>query len=174
MKYIIFLALILFSINFIACKPKPKKYINSNDYKESLEKINKYLVSEDSEKIANYVARKEWNMQVSKTGLWYQIYEKGNGTKAQSEKIATLKFSVELLDGTKCYNSDSVGNKRFKIGKSGVESGLEEGLLMMQVGDKARLILPPFLNFGLLGDEAKIPPRSIIVYDIELLNISDF
>jgi len=174
MKNSLIILLILIAINFIACKQKTEKKINSDDYKESLEKINKYLISQDSEKIANYVTRKQWNMQVTKTGLWYEIYENGTGIKAELDKIATLKFNVELLDGTKCYNSDSVGAKRFKIGKGGVESGLEQALLLMKVGDKAHVILPPFLNFGLLGDEVKIPPRSIIVYDVELLDISDY
>ncbi len=158
----------------VACKEEPKKQTYNKEYKESLEDINKYLVSEDSNRIANYAARKEWNMQVTKTGLWYQIYHTGEGKKAELEKIATLKFRVELLDGTICYDSDSVGNKRIKLGKSNIESGLTEGLLFMKTGDKARLILPPYLNYGLIGDEYKIPPRSIIVYDIELIDISDY
>jgi FKBP-type peptidyl-prolyl cis-trans isomerase len=43
----------------------------------------------------------------------------------------------------------------------------------MHVGDKARLILPPHLAHGLLGDENRIPARSIIVYEIELLDITN-
>lgn len=173
-KFIIFISVLLSIYFFSSCNEKPEQKKNLSEYDESLQKINRYLVKEDSERIANYVARKEWDMQVTKTGLWYQIYEKGSGAEAQIDKIATLNFSVELLDGTLCYSSDSLGQKRFKIGKGGVESGLEQGLLMMREGDKARFILPPFLGHGLLGDEYKIPPRSTIVYDVELISISDY
>jgi FKBP-type peptidyl-prolyl cis-trans isomerase len=44
---------------------------------------------------------------------------------------------------------------------------------MLREGDKARFILPPHIAHGLLGDENRIPPRSVIVYEVELLNISD-
>jgi FKBP-type peptidyl-prolyl cis-trans isomerase len=34
--------------------------------------------------------------------------------------------------------------------------------------------MPPYLAHGILGDENKIPPRSIIVYDVEVLEIADY
>jgi len=173
-KKIIFILFIFNTIIILSCKQPVEKKLNLDDYNVPLQKINRYLVKEDSERIENYIARKEWDMKSTLTGLRYQIYSNGNGINAEIDKIATINFTVELLDGTLCYSSDSVGQKRFKIGKGGVESGLEQGLLLMKVGDKARFILPPFLGHGLLGDEYKIPPRSIIVYDVELINISDY
>ena len=53
----------------------------------------------------------------------------------------------------------------------GVESGLEEGILLMKTGGKAKFILPPHLAYGLPGDGKKIPARAILVYDVELLSI---
>jgi len=84
-----------------------------------------------------------------------------------------LNYRISLLDGTLCYSSDSLGVKEFAIGHGGVESGLEEGILLLKVGDKARFIMPPFKAHGLLGDMKKIPARSIIVYEIELLKLID-
>ena len=63
---------------------------------------------------------------------------------------------------------------RFKIGQGGVESGLEEAVLLMSVGDKGRFIMPPHLAHGLLGDNNKIPPRSIIVYQAELIKLTNY
>jgi FKBP-type peptidyl-prolyl cis-trans isomerase len=105
--------------------------------------------------------------------LFYQIYEHGSGEAASTGKFVTINYLVSLLDGTICYNSDDSGSKKFIIGRSNEESGLEQGVLMMRVGDKARFIMPPHLAHGLLGDENKIPPRSIIVYEVELVEISD-
>lgn len=140
--------------------------------KESLIKANKGLVSLDKERIEAFVKRHNWDMETSKTGLWYQIYEHGTGDSAQSGKVATLNFEVSLLDGTLCYTSDSIGPKRFLIGQGGVESGLEEAILMMRVGDKARFVMPPHLAHGLIGDEDKIPARATIVYKVDLLNLT--
>lgn len=140
-------------------------------YKKTLQTTNKYLTTLDAERIANYAKRRKWDLIETESGLWYQIYEKGNGDKAEEGQIAVLKYKISLLDGTVCYTSDSTGVKEFSIGHGGVESGLEEGILLLNVGDKARFIMPPFKAHGLLGDMEKIPPRSIIVYELELINL---
>ncbi len=140
--------------------------------KENLIQANHGLVSIDQERIASYAERRQWNMQTSKTGLWYQIYEHGAGDSARTGLIASINYSVWLLDGTLCYTSDSTGEKTFLIGQGGVESGLEEGILKMRIGDKARFIMPPHLAHGLLGDGKKIPARSTIVYQVDLINLT--
>lgn len=140
--------------------------------KESLMRANKGLVTLDKERIEAFVKRHNWNMEMSETGLWYQIYEHGTGDIAQTGKVATLNFEVSLLDGTLCYTSDSIGPKTFLIGQGGVESGLEEAVLLMRIGDKARFIMPPHLAYGLIGDEDKIPARATIVYNVELLKLT--
>ena len=112
-------------------------------------------------------------METTETGLWYMIYEKGTGIPSSNGKIATIKYNVYLLDGTLCYSSEKTGPKKFTIGKGGVERGLEEGVLMLHMGDKARFILPPHLAQGLTGDGNKIPSRSIILYEVELTQISN-
>lgn len=146
---------------------------NLQDERETLLKVNKYLVKKDADAIKGFVKRRGWNMEVTKTGLWYDIYEKGSGKKAETGKKITFAYKEWLLDGTLCYSSDSTGNKSFVIGKGGVERGLEEGVLLLRVGDKARFIMPPHLAFGLVGDEKKIPARAIVVYDINILQIED-
>lgn len=140
--------------------------------KESLMKANRGLVSLDQERIESYAERHHWDMQTSQTGLWYQIYEHGEGDSARVGLIAHINYSVSLLDGTLCYTSDSTGEKQFRIGQGGVESGLEEAILLMRTGDKGRFIMPPHLAHGLIGDGNKIPARSSIVYQVELINLT--
>lgn len=140
---------------------------------ESLIRVNKFLVNKDEILIRNFVRRQQWDMKTTKSGLWYQIYQKGKGKKAEPGKIAVYNYSISLLDGTVCYHSKIGYPAHFRIGQGGVESGLEEGILFLREGDKARLIMPPFMAHGLLGDENKIPPLSVIVYDIEIVKIVD-
>ena len=132
-----------------------------------------YVTEKDIELIENYIERRGWDMEVTESGLFYQIYEHGNGKKALNGKNVTINYVVSLLDGTICYDSENLGPKEFVIGKSNEESGLEQGVLMMRAGDKARFIMPPHLAHGLLGDENRIPARAIIVYEVELLDVSD-
>ena len=169
----LFLSTLLFSC---AEKEDKRKQLTKEDidkYEKPLEAVNRYLVTLDDERIQNYAKRRNWDMQQSETGLWYMIFENTNGEKAVLGKIATINYNVLLLDGTLCYTSDSLGTKSFLIGKGGVESGLEEGILLMKQGEKARFIMPPYQAHGLLGDMKKIPARSTVLYEIELVNLSN-
>lgn len=132
---------------------------------------NRILVKKDQEKIKAYIQQNNLSLEESETGLWYGISKEGTGDKAVKGQVATLAYKVSLLDGTLCYDSNTLGVKEFRIGQGGVEAGLEEGLLMLRVGSKATFIMPPHLAHGLPGDGNKIPARSIIVYDVELLKL---
>ena len=169
------IALILLCISLLSCRHQ-RRPITKEEYsktRKSLIELNKLLVKQDSAKIAGYVKRRNWDMVETKTGLWYMIYEKGSGESSKEGLFATINYNVALLDGTQCYSSDSLGPKRFKIGRGSVESGLEEGILLLKEGDKAKFILPPHLAHGLVGDDNRIPARSIIVYDVELLSLNN-
>jgi FKBP-type peptidyl-prolyl cis-trans isomerase len=168
-------ALFVFILVF-GCKQNTKEYTAKEKqvFNENLVKANKGLVDNDQQEIAKYLARRNWNMQKSETGLWYEIIKSTNGKITKSGKIVQLRYQISLLDGTLCYSSDSLGLKTFKIGQGGVESGLEEAVLLLKEGDAGRFILPPYLAYGLLGDENKIPPRSTIVYNVELIKLTDY
>ena len=168
-------AILLLFIFLFSCRHEHRN-ITENDYPEtrkSLIEVNRLLVKKDSARIAEYIKTRNWDMIQTKTGLWYMIYEKGAGRKSKEGFYATINYNLALLDGTLCYSSDSLGPKRFKIGRGSVESGLEEGILLLKEGDKARFILPPHLAHGLVGDDNRIPARSIIVYDLELLSLDN-
>ncbi|MBI5218972.1 MAG: FKBP-type peptidyl-prolyl cis-trans isomerase [Bacteroidia bacterium] len=171
------IATVLLVVAVFSCAQKEKENLSEKEFKqkygEKLVHVNKALVKKDEEAIRGYIKRHNWNMEMSGAGLFYEIYQKGRGKPAEKGKNATINFKVWLLDGTPCYSSDSLGQKTFLISQGGVESGLEEGILLMKEGSKAHFILPPYMAHGLLGDEDKIPPRSIIVYDVELVKISD-
>jgi FKBP-type peptidyl-prolyl cis-trans isomerase FkpA len=143
---------------------------NPNEIREPSINTNKTLMKKESDDIDQYVKRHGWDstMQVSGTGLRYMIYEKGKGPQAEKGRYATVKYKITLLDGRECYSSEKDGPKEFLIGQDNVESGLHEGVALLHVGDKAIFILPSHLAHGLMGDNNKIPPRSSVVYDIEL------
>ncbi|MBN2682710.1 MAG: FKBP-type peptidyl-prolyl cis-trans isomerase [Bacteroidales bacterium] len=152
---------------------KPLSTKEKQEKKEMLEKANKGLVKIHNERIIQFAKRRKWNLTQTETGLWYEIYKTSNGVPVKTGDVVTLKYSIILLDGTLCYSSDSLGLKSFKVGQGGVESGLEEGILLLKNGDKARLVMPPYMAWGLPGDGDKIPPLSIIAYILELVDVQN-
>ena len=139
--------------------------------KEMLIRSNRQLVDEEAKKIDTFVVHRGWQMQTSRSGLRYMIYRNGQGEKAVTGKVAKLAYTVSLLNDTVLYSSDRSGPKTFRLGQGSVEPGLEEGTLLMCTGDKARFIMPPHLAHGLSGDGGRIPKRTIILYDVELLSL---
>ncbi len=169
-----YLILLVLSLFFSSCikvnKPKPveDKYKN---YSQKLIEINRYLVKKDQEIIADYVKHKGWNMQRDSTGLWYEILVQGTGPYPKDGDEVVIDYRVELLNGKLCYSSDSLGEMSFKVNHSNVIRGLNDGVQKLRVGGKGRFIIPPYLGYGLLGDQKCIPPRSIILYYITLKSI---
>jgi len=156
-----------------SCKEasQPGEKVSEEKLRESLIKANIAAKNAEVEQINDFIERHRWEMQKTGSGLRYVIYKQGNGAKAEEGKIAKVNYSLSLITGDVVYFSAEGGPMVFMIGKGGVESGLEEAILLLQVGDKAKIIIPSHLGFGLAGDDHKIPPKATLIYDIELLEI---
>tara|TARA_R110001592_G_scaffold225276_1_gene481069 strand:+ start:13716 stop:14207 length:492 start_codon:yes stop_codon:yes gene_type:complete len=148
---------------------KANNVFSQKEIKENLIEANRIAAQKESIQIDGYVARRKLDVTKTGTGLRYLVYEEGDGEKAVNGKTAVVKYEVSLIDGTVCYSTKEKGAEEFIIGKDNVESGLHEGITYMKVGDKAKIIIPSYLAHGLAGDFNKIPVRSTIIYDIELI-----
>ena len=160
---------------FAGCGPQNNSAIveagKSDSYKEPLIDANKARLKMENKKIESYIKRNGWDVTTTGTGLRYLIFKKGSGAKAKVGNTAIINYEVKLLDGTLCYTSDDEGTKGIELGKTQIERGVDEGILLMQVGDKAKFILPSHLAHGLVGDGNKIPSHSVLVYDVELIDL---
>lgn len=160
-----------------ACKSDNKRQqtrLSYHETKDMLIRINKTLNSEDKEKIEEYIAKQKIEgMEASQTGLYHLVTGEPNGKAVETGNVVQFSYTISLLDGTRCYSSKNDGLKSFKVGQGGVESGIEEGILLMKQGQNAIFILPPHLAHGLVGDGKRIPSRAIIVYNVELLSVTN-
>ncbi len=170
LPYFLLLLVLSISCNQQENKELDKK-LDKKLVKEHLERANKYMVKAEEQNIRDFISRYDYHMKETGSGLFYEIYKKSEGEQAANGKIAKLHFQIFLLTGELIYSSDKDGVKEFLIGKGGVESGLEEGILLMKTGERARLIIPSHLAYGLLGDLNKIPEKATIVYDVELVGL---
>jgi FKBP-type peptidyl-prolyl cis-trans isomerase FkpA len=162
---------------FMSCtenqKPVKHEEPDQDSLKEALFKANKKIVNTEDEQIRNLIARYGWKMKETGTGLRYVIYHQGSGAKARKNMVVSLKYELRLITGDLVDNSKEKGPKVFRIGSGGVESGLEEGILLLRAGDRAKLIIPSYLAFGLIGDQDRIPPKSTLIYDLEVLELKE-
>lgn len=59
----------------------------------------------------------------------------------------------------------------FKLGQGMVIEGWDEGIALLQVGDKARFVIPSYLGYGSAGAGGAIPPNATLVFDVELMDV---
>ena len=157
----------------ISCQGRhDPKNLNPSDLKEPLIKANKEAARTESEQIDDFILRHGWNIANTSTGLRYMIYKAGNGPKTKPGMNVKLNYTLTLLTGDTVYTSALNGPLQFEVGKGEVISGLEEAILLLKVGDRAKIIIPSHLAFGLTGDQDKINFKASLVYDLELVSMN--
>ena len=122
----------------------------------------------------------------TESGLYYIPISEGTGNQVGLYYIVDFEYVVELLDGTVLFTSyedvaishnvyrDDVmyGPIRLKAGNTGVP-GLDEGLLLMKEGEKAKLIMPSNINGFGASSTALSPPYSTHIYTVDMLHAFD-
>jgi FKBP-type peptidyl-prolyl cis-trans isomerase FkpA/FKBP-type peptidyl-prolyl cis-trans isomerase FklB len=110
-------------------------------------------------------------VQVTTSGLQYQVLKPGTGPKPKADDLVTVHYTGTLLDGTKFDSSYDHGAPA-TLPLAQVVPGWREGIQLMPVGSKYRLWIPASLGYGEAGTPGgPIPPNATLVFDVELLGI---
>jgi peptidylprolyl isomerase len=105
------------------------------------------------------------------SGLMYVVLAEGVGDKTpQRGTTISVYYLGRLLNGTKFDSSVDRGKPmQFPVGVGRVIKGWDEAFLSMKKGEKRILIIPPHLGYGDMRI-GPIPPNSILVFEVELLD----
>jgi FKBP-type peptidyl-prolyl cis-trans isomerase len=107
------------------------------------------------------------------SGLQYKILKEGVGDLPQLNEHVVCNYRGMLLDGTEFDNSDKHnGPSTFPM--KGVLEGWKEALLMMRVGSKWQLFVPPDLAYGKRGAPSmNVPPNATLIFELELFAVKE-
>lgn len=107
--------------------------------------------------------------------LQIEEIEVGSGAEAAgSGQTVTVHYTGWLTDGTKFDSSVDRGTPfEFPLGVGMVIKGWDQGVAGMKVGGKRKLTIPPELGYGASGAGGVIPPNATLVFEVELLEVSD-
>lgn len=108
----------------------------------------------------------------TESGLRYKIINKGSGKNAENGKTVSVHYTGQLENG-KTFDSSYPRKKpiEFPLGKGHVIEGWDEGIALLQVGDKARFVIPSHLGYGAAGAGGVIPPNATLIFDVELIDV---
>jgi peptidylprolyl isomerase len=104
-------------------------------------------------------------------GLQYLEETAGDGPNPAPGDVIVMNYIVSLPDGTEIYNTyTNYQASTAVVGRDQLLPGWEEGVRLMKPGGKAKLVLPPELAFGDLGNGV-IPPNSQVILEVELISV---
>ena len=114
---------------------------------------------------------KKPGVETTASGLQYEVITMGTGPKPTATDEVKVHYTGRLIDGTEFDSSVSRGEPAvFPVGQ--VIPGWVEGIQLMPVGSKFKFHIPSDLAYGAGGAPGgAIPPNSVLVFDVELLEI---
>jgi peptidyl-prolyl cis-trans isomerase A (cyclophilin A) len=102
----------------------------------------------------------------------HQFKQRGSGKKAESGKAVAVHYEGSLESG-KVFDSSYPRKKpiEFRLGQGQFIEGWDEGIALLQVGDKARFVIPSHLGYGSRGAGGAIPPNVTLIFVVELMEV---
>ncbi|WP_317898867.1 FKBP-type peptidyl-prolyl cis-trans isomerase [Aurantibacillus circumpalustris] len=147
-----FLSVLVFILSFVACKKE--KTVDQ--------------VAVDEEIITKYISNNKLNATATGSGLYYVIQTQGSGVQPTVNSTVKVNYKGYLTDGSVFDYSKSGG---YSTLLTQVIQGWQEGIPYFKKGGKGILLIPSRLGYGAQG-AGTIPPNSVLIFDIELLDVN--
>ncbi len=112
---------------------------------------------------------KDEELQKTASGLKYKVIREGSGDSPRLQQRANVNYCGWLANGSK-FDSSYDRKQPAEFGVGQVIPGWVEGLQMMKPGSIYLFVIPPELGYGDQGAGDKIPPKSTLVFYVELLS----
>lgn len=134
--------------------------------------------AKDEVAIKEYIDKNKLKTTKSPKGVYIAVTQEGTGETPKNGDVVTVNYTGRLLDGT-AFDSNTDSTIRpgpleplvFPVGQGRVIPGWDDGLAQLKKGSKAVLVIPSALAYGLQGQGQQIKSNSVLVFDVELLDV---
>ncbi len=106
------------------------------------------------------------------SGLQYKLIKEGNGATPTDTDNVLVNYRGTLIDGTE-FDSTLTRGKPANMNLKSVVPGWTEALKLMREGGKITAYIPPGLGYGTRARGKKLPANSVLIFDIELIQITN-
>ncbi|GHV83838.1 hypothetical protein AGMMS50212_11780 [Spirochaetia bacterium] len=142
---------------------------------ETVEQAVNEIAELNLEKGKRFLAEngKKTGIVTTKSGLQYEVLEKGEGELPGPESRVKVNYKGTLINGNEFDNSYKRGRPaEFSIDR--VIAGWTEAIQLMPVGSHYKFFIPSDLAYGDqdMGNGV-IPANSVLIFDVELLEVLD-
>lgn len=105
----------------------------------------------------------------TETGLQYQIIEEGAGSTPPENAYVIVHQRCQLVNGT-IIEDTYKENETSEVKMEELIEGYKEGIMLMSKGARYKFFIPPELAWGKKGTDNKIPPNSVLIFDVRLVD----
>jgi FKBP-type peptidyl-prolyl cis-trans isomerase FkpA len=126
-------------------------------------------IQKDGRVIEDYL--KAHNLQAEKNewGIYIERLRPGQGPKPKFGQYSNVNYKGMDLSG-QVFDQ---GTMPVQVGMSQVVYGFMEGVSQMSKGENARVYIPSILGYGPQGSPPKIQPNQVLIFELEVLDITD-
>lgn len=154
------------SVKILRVGPAAKAFTVTQESFNAL--VAKAKASERSAAIA-FITKKWPRLTTTKSGLMYEVLEKGSGGSPTPGATVSVNYTGMLLDG-RVFDSTQARGSPAVLRSDRVIKGWNEALLAMKRGERRTLVIPPELAYGEAGYPGVIPPNAFLVFDVQLID----
>ena len=154
------------------------------DFQSLMQRAEREAKEKDPKVVENLKAGEAYlNEAVSKkgftktaSGLAYKVEKEGQGENFKDNDVVLVKYTGRHIDG-KEFDSSKENPVAFNLNQ--VVPGFAEMLKLMKPGEKATVIIPGSLAYGIDGQsnpmsgEQVIGPNETLVFDIEAVGLQE-
>ena len=117
-------------------------------------------------------AAKEPGARKLDSGMVFRSLRPGDGAIPLPSNAVRVHYIGKLADG-KVFNNSYENGSPILVSLQAVIPCWQEGIPLMRVGEKAKLVCPPHMAYGRDGKPPKIPSDATLIFEIELLRVGD-
>jgi FKBP-type peptidyl-prolyl cis-trans isomerase FkpA len=145
--------------------------------KENAEKAEKQTKIDD-QILQDYFKNNNIKPKKTASGLYYSISVEGHGDNVKAGQSVGVNYTGMFMDGKKFdSNTDTAFHHTqpfvLEVGKGRVIKGWDEGLQLLKTGSKATFYIPSPLAYGSQDRSPQIPANSILIFEVEILDMPD-
>ncbi len=138
-------------------------------YKKAMIKNPSTQAEKDKNLILEYLISNKLKFESTESGIYYSISKEGTGGHPDSLHMVNTHYKGYRLDG-KIFDSSYDRGEPITFPLNGVIKGWQEAIPLLKKGGKGTFIIPSHLAYGVRGAGADIPPNTVLIFDVELMD----
>ena len=152
--------------------------MTSDEYEEEEKRLKEAEIAENLKRLeqepanmAKFIKEHDVNVAPSETGVYYLEIETGTGSFVEEGDLVSIYYNMYNTDDKLIDSNYGTEPLSFVYGNGEMVPGIDEAVGQMRVGGKATIIVPSEMGFGDIQVDPALPPYSIVIFDLELVDV---